>query len=50
MRMLLTDHFMRVYDTSKGQFRKVKMVQARDVGWSVVDTCFRYDFNMYCLG
>ncbi|KAI0217277.1 DDB1- and CUL4-associated factor 11 [Lamellibrachia satsuma] len=39
------DHYMRVYDTSKGQFTKVKMVRARDVGWSVVDTCFSPDGN-----
>jgi hypothetical protein len=35
-----TDCRIRFYSTQK--YRRVKQIRARDVGWSVLDTAFRY--------
>jgi WD repeat-containing protein 23 len=32
------DYFIRLYDTSNGRFKLNKLVEARDVGWSILDT------------
>lgn len=39
--MSLPDQFIRVYDTRKDNFKLIKTIKARDVGWSVLDTAFR---------
>ncbi|XP_070537289.1 DDB1- and CUL4-associated factor 11-like [Ptychodera flava] len=39
------DQRIRLYDTSKGQFRLFKTIHARDVGWSILDTAFSPDGN-----
>ncbi|KAK3086710.1 hypothetical protein FSP39_022349 [Pinctada imbricata] len=39
------DQFLRIYDTSYGQFKEFKAIRARDVGWSVLDTAFSPDGN-----
>ena len=31
------DAFIRIYDTSSGQFKPVKMITAQEVGWSILD-------------
>ena len=38
----VTDQYIRIYDTTNEQFRLFKAIRARDVGWSVLDTAFRY--------
>lgn len=37
------DRQIRIYDTSKGRFRKFNTIHALDVGWSILDTCFSPD-------
>ncbi|XP_059138645.1 DDB1- and CUL4-associated factor 11-like isoform X2 [Physella acuta] len=37
------DQFIRVYDTRKENFKLIKTIKARDVGWSVLDTAFSPD-------
>ncbi|XP_059485876.1 DDB1- and CUL4-associated factor 11 [Neocloeon triangulifer] len=37
------DRNLRLYDTSNGQFKLLKTIQARDVGWSILDTAFSPD-------
>ncbi|KAJ8311310.1 hypothetical protein KUTeg_011138 [Tegillarca granosa] len=42
------DQNIRIYDTAQGKFNLIKTIRARDVGWSVLDTAFRY-FNCLIL-
>ena len=35
------DQYLRLYDVTKGRFKKFREIRARDVGWSIVDTAFR---------
>ncbi|KAG7526849.1 DDB1-and CUL4-associated factor 11 [Solea senegalensis] len=37
------DQNIRLYDTSRGRFKLLRTVKARDVGWSVLDVCFTPD-------
>ncbi|EDO46488.1 predicted protein, partial [Nematostella vectensis] len=37
------DEVIRLYDTTKGQFKKFHSIQARDIGWSIIDTAFSPD-------
>ncbi|CAB1438160.1 unnamed protein product [Pleuronectes platessa] len=37
------DQNIRLYDTTKGRFKLLRTVRARDVGWSVLDVCFTPD-------
>jgi WD repeat-containing protein 23 len=37
------DRAIRIYDTSKDEFREFKKICGRDVGWSVLDTAFSPD-------
>ena len=37
------DQNIRIFDTSQGKFRHRRMIRARDVGWSVLDTAFSPD-------
>ncbi|XP_041376385.1 DDB1- and CUL4-associated factor 11-like [Gigantopelta aegis] len=39
------DQYIRIYDTTNEQFRLFKVIRARDVGWSVLDTAFSPDGN-----
>ncbi|XP_052816129.1 DDB1- and CUL4-associated factor 11-like isoform X2 [Mya arenaria] len=39
------DQCIRVYDTRDDEFKLLKKVRARDVGWSVLDTAFSPDGN-----
>ncbi|XP_052230443.1 DDB1- and CUL4-associated factor 11-like isoform X2 [Dreissena polymorpha] len=39
------DHNIRVYDTRDDEFNLMKVIRARDVGWSVLDTAFSPDGN-----
>jgi len=45
MRCLFIDRQIRIYDTSYGRFKKFNSLHALDVGWSVLDTAFRYSMN-----
>ena len=38
----MTDQHIRLYDTTLGQFKEFRNIVARDVGWSVIDTDYRY--------
>ena len=40
--IFLTDQHIRLYDTTLGQFKEFRNIVARDVGWSVIDTDYRY--------
>ena len=40
-----TDAHIRIYNTANGNFKLMKRIRAKDVGWSVVDTAFRLVFN-----
>ncbi|GBN16441.1 DDB1- and CUL4-associated factor 11, partial [Araneus ventricosus] len=44
------DYNIRLYDTSRGFFKLKKRVEARDVGWSILDTAVSPDGNtfIYC--
>ncbi len=35
------DSRIRIYDTENAKFKLVKTIEAKDVGWSVIDTAFR---------
>ncbi|XP_012938575.1 DDB1- and CUL4-associated factor 11 isoform X2 [Aplysia californica] len=37
------DQHLRVYDTSDDEFKVIKCIRARDVGWSILDTAFSPD-------
>lgn len=37
------DRQLRLYDTSNGRFKLLKTIEARDVGWSILDTAFSPD-------
>lgn len=37
------DYFIRLYDTSQGLFKLSRTVEARDVGWSILDTAVSPD-------
>jgi len=39
------DRNLRVYHTAEGKFQLLKTIQARDVGWSILDTAFSPDGN-----
>ncbi|CAG2062716.1 unnamed protein product, partial [Timema podura] len=39
------DRNLRVYDTEHGKFDLLKVIQARDVGWSILDTAISPDGN-----
>jgi hypothetical protein len=39
------DRNLRVYSTAEGKFQLLKTIQARDVGWSILDTAFSPDGN-----
>jgi len=39
------DRNLRLYHTTEGKFELFKTIQARDVGWSVLDTAFSPDGN-----
>ncbi|PNF20119.1 DDB1- and CUL4-associated factor 11 [Cryptotermes secundus] len=39
------DRNLRLYCTTEGKFEMLKTIQARDVGWSVLDTAFSPDGN-----
>ena len=41
LKCLIADQYIRVYDTTNDGFRHIKSIQARDVGWSILDTAFR---------
>ena len=43
------DQTLRVYDTTDGKFKKFKEIKARDVGWSILDTAFRYYIGVVTL-
>ena len=36
------DQHIRLYDTTNGQFKEFRNITARDVGWSIIDTDYRY--------
>ncbi|PSN31336.1 DDB1- and CUL4-associated factor 11 [Blattella germanica] len=40
------DRNLRLYHTNEGKFKIFKTIQARDVGWSVLDTAFSPDGNL----
>ncbi|GIX81480.1 hypothetical protein CDAR_224682 [Caerostris darwini] len=44
------DYCIRLYDTSRGLFKLKRTVEARDVGWSILDTVVSPDGNnfIYC--
>lgn len=44
------DYCIRLYDTSDGNFKLMKTVEARDVGWSILDTAVSPDGRhfIYC--
>ena len=42
---LNVDRNLRLYSTTDGKFEPFKTIQARDVGWSVLDTAFSPDGN-----
>ncbi|XP_033113165.1 DDB1- and CUL4-associated factor 11-like [Anneissia japonica] len=37
------DKFIRLYDTTYGQFKQIRCIPARDIGWSIIDTAFSPD-------
>lgn len=37
----VSDNYIRIYDTKNNEFRLLKSIRAKDVGWSVLDTAFR---------
>lgn len=39
------DRMIRLFDTSAENFKLVKTIAARDVGWSILDTAFSPDGN-----
>ncbi|XP_072168726.1 DDB1- and CUL4-associated factor 11-like [Diadema setosum] len=39
------DQSIRIYDVKNSRFKKFKEIQAKDVGWSIVDTAFSPDGN-----
>jgi WD repeat-containing protein 23 len=39
------DRNLRLYQTTEGKFEMLKIILARDVGWSVLDTAFSPDGN-----
>lgn len=39
---LPTDEHIRLFDTSNGQFKLFRDIRARDIGWSIIDTDYRY--------
>ena len=41
VRVCAADNAIHLYDTSGSKFDEVKTVEARDVGWSILDVVFR---------
>jgi hypothetical protein len=39
---VVLDQNIRIYDTTEDRFELMKSIRAKDVGWSVLDTAFRY--------
>ncbi|XP_049827954.1 DDB1- and CUL4-associated factor 11 isoform X2 [Schistocerca gregaria] len=39
------DRNLRLYHTGEGKFKYIRSIQARDVGWSILDTAFSPDNN-----
>ena len=39
----LSDQNIRIYNTEDNKFELIKTIRAKDVGWSVLDTAFRYN-------
>lgn len=37
------DRAIRIYDSSRDQFREFKKINCRDVGWAILDTAFSPD-------
>lgn len=44
---LPTDQNIRLYDTTHGQFKEFRNIVARDVGWSIIDTDFRFEMKCF---
>ena len=44
---LPTDQNIRLYDTTHGQFKEFRNIVARDVGWSIIDTDFRFEMKWF---
>lgn len=40
---IFLDQQIRVYDTRNGEYRLVKTIQARDIGWSIIDVALSPD-------
>ena len=41
-KIVVLDAHIRIYNTKNGNFKLMKRIRAKDVGWSVVDTAFRF--------
>lgn len=41
------DQHIRLYDTTHGKFKEFRDITARDVGWSIIDTDYRYKRIMF---
>ncbi|KAK3745060.1 hypothetical protein QZH41_014556, partial [Actinostola sp. cb2023] len=39
------DEYIRLYDTTNGQFYNFHSIKARDIGWSIIDTAYSPDQN-----
>ncbi|KXJ16439.1 DDB1- and CUL4-associated factor 11 [Exaiptasia diaphana] len=39
------DEYIRLYDTTHGQFYNFRSIKARDIGWSIIDTAYSPDQN-----
>lgn len=44
---LVVDRQIRVYRTENGKFKLLNSIQARDVGWSVIDVAFSPDCSCF---